>query len=59
MPDLTTPQAASLAVILFIALMAGLACMTLWATPRTEADPEIPAKSGYLAEVARIDEERL
>ncbi len=59
MPDLTTLQAASLAAILFIALMAGLCYMTLWATPRTEDDPQIPEKSGYLAEIARIDEERL
>ena len=59
MLNLTTLQAASLAIILFIVLMAGLAYMTLWATPRTEEDPEIPEKSGYLAEVARIDEERL
>jgi hypothetical protein len=44
---------------IFLALMS-LACyITTWATPRDETDPEIPKKSGYLAEIDKIDTERL
>lgn len=59
MPDLTDLQFAALAVVLFIALMCGLGYAATWLEPQYEEDPEIPEKSGYLAKIGKIDEERL
>lgn len=59
MPDLTDLQFAALAVILFIAVMCALGYAATWVEPQYEEEPEIPKKSGYLAEIEMIAEERL
>lgn len=59
MPNLTTLQFIACALMGLIAILGIAGYVVLCATPKDEEEPEIPAKSGYLADLDGMDTEFL